>query len=103
MKMRCLILAVCLVLSPLGIARDYSKIFKKVDPAVVVIYTEANKSTITQKGVATASQTGLGSGVLISAEGRILTAAHVVNDADNIEVRRLLSLRNTLVTDQDYP
>jgi len=59
--------------------------FRRVEPAVVVVTTE-------QKGLAPFPQqgmvslNGLGSGVLISNDGKVLTAAHLVQAADKIEV-----------------
>ena len=67
-------------------SQDLSQIFEKVSPSVVVINTTekeilgggARKNVVTSEG--------LGSGVLISEDGLILTAAHVVQTAENMEV-----------------
>ena len=71
-------------------SQDFSRVFKKVDgdldPAVVVITTEEQTPTLTRKGVDQTKAKGLGSGVIINAEGLILTAAHVVDTADAIVV-----------------
>src|SRR5882672_5586828 len=59
--------------------------FRKVEPAVVIVRTE-------QKGLAPFPQqgmvslNGLGSGVLISNDGKVLTAAHLVQAADRTVV-----------------
>jgi len=58
-------------------------IYKKVLPSVVTIFTKSN--TFTDKGVAQSE--GLGSGVLISHDCFILTAAHVVDGATEIQVK----------------
>ena len=63
--------------------QSLSDLYKKVSPSVVVIQTrekvEDTEGRVSYKG----SQ---GSGVLISDQGEILTAAHVVNNAENITV-----------------
>lgn len=67
-------------------AESLSEIFKAVHPAVVVIDTEHIKpAPDMQKQPVTLP--GLGSGVLISKDGQVLTASHVVHSADNISVR----------------
>ncbi len=65
-----------------------SEVFKRVNPAVVEIYT---KETEVARGGLTqpVNVAGLGSGVLISPDGKILTAAHVVQTADEIQVQFL--------------
>ena len=70
-------------------ATDFSKVFKKVDPAVVVIFTQQEMKHSRSNKLHVQHQNGLGSGVLISAEGLILTAAHVVNNADKLTVQLL--------------
>jgi len=60
-------------------------VFRRVEPAVVIVRTE-------QKGLAPFPQqgmvslNGLGSGVLISNDGKVLTAAHLVQAADRTVV-----------------
>lgn len=66
-------------------AQQLRDIVRQVDPSVVVIKTvEKNVLPIPQSVFV--SSAGLGSGVLISSDGKILTAAHVVQAADKIEV-----------------
>jgi len=62
-----------------------SELYQQVSPSVVVIYTQEKVPTggLKQK-MATAE--GLGSGVLLSNEGDILTASHVVHTAEQITV-----------------
>jgi S1-C subfamily serine protease len=61
-------------------------LFQQVDPAVVEIATI--QSVVPDQGPARrVSAGGLGSGVLISADGQIMTAAHVVQVADEVSVR----------------
>jgi len=66
-------------------AEPLSQVFKRVSPSVVVVRT-------TQKQMASGperqlvSMPGLGSGVLISADGKVMTAAHIVQTADAVTV-----------------
>jgi len=65
-----------------------SEVFKRVNPAVVEIHTK--ETEVARGGIAQpVNVAGLGSGVLISPDGKILTAAHVVQTADDIEVEFL--------------
>lgn len=66
-------------------AQDLKKLFRKVSGSVVVIYT-TQQSLIPQSGGLTKTEGGLGSGVLISKDGKVLTAAHVVQVAEDIQV-----------------
>jgi serine protease Do len=65
-----------------------AEIFKRVNPAVVEIHTQETEVPTMPRGQPV-SIAGLGSGVLISPDGKILTAAHVVQTADAIEVEFL--------------
>jgi len=60
-----------------------AKIYQKVIPTVVTIYTTSN--AYTQQGPV--QNKGLGSGVLISHDCYILTAAHVVDGSSKIIVK----------------
>ncbi len=63
-----------------------SELFLKVDGAVVEIATV--QQVVADQGPARrVSSGGLGSGFLISADGQIVTAAHVVQVADEVSVR----------------
>ncbi len=69
-------------------AETVASVFKRVNAAVVTVRT-------TERGVSAESQgelvtvSGLGSGVLISADGAVLTAAHLVPAADDVRVEFL--------------
>jgi len=67
-------------------ARDYSQVFERVDPSVVVINASQTQLLSTSTGTTSSSSAGLGSGVVISSDGHILTAAHVVHNADELVV-----------------
>lgn len=67
-------------------AQDIATLYKKMNPSVVTILTE---SKILNEDHQMATNEGIGSGVLISNKGEVLTAAHVVNDAEKIIVRFL--------------
>jgi S1-C subfamily serine protease len=63
------------------------EVFARVDPAVVEIRTMETDVPPPPGMSQPAALQSLGSGVMITKEGRILTAAHVVQTADQIEVR----------------
>ncbi len=67
-------------------SQDLSDIFDKVSPAVVQIKTKEKEIIGTGRQRQTVTAEGLGSGILISAEGLILTAAHVVQTAEDVKV-----------------
>lgn len=71
---------------PLGAvhAATLRDVFKHVSGSVVVVLAES-KSPGALGSLADGS--GLGSGVLISQSGRVLTAAHVVESADRVRIR----------------
>jgi len=60
-------------------------VFQRVHTSVVTIRT-VGKSTEMDSFGRLASASGIGSGVLISDDGRILTASHVIQTADEIQV-----------------
>ncbi len=66
--------------------QNIEKLYKEVNPSVVTLIT-VSKSLKSNYQVT--ADSGLGSGVLISETGIILTAAHVVNNAEKIEVKFL--------------
>jgi serine protease Do len=63
-----------------------SQTFKRVDGAVVVVRTTERVLAGQRSNAHEVRAPGLGSGVLISADGKVLTAAHVVQTADAVAV-----------------
>jgi len=66
-------------------AESISEIFQRINPAVVVIHTSERVAT-PQTETGFTSVAGLGSGFIISEEGHVMTAAHVVQAADAVVV-----------------
>ncbi len=66
--------------------RTVSDLFKEVKSAVGVIHTVERRVSEQDNKPGEVSLPGLGSGVLISSEGLVLTAAHVVQRADAVQV-----------------
>ena len=64
-------------------AQDYRELFKKLDTSVVTIYAAGIVSG--KRGLR--PQRSVGSGVIVSNDGEIMTAAHVVNTADQVIVK----------------
>jgi serine protease Do len=68
-----------------GEAQTVRDVFRKVTPSVVVIRAEGRD--VTTGGQTSFTETG--SGVLISKDGKVMTAAHVVHSMDKIAVQFL--------------
>ena len=65
-------------------AQDIASLYKQVNTSVVTILTE---SRLFEESHQMIVDEGIGSGVLISEDGEVLTAAHVVNDAEKVTVK----------------
>ncbi len=84
-----LLLGVVLVLSTKAVsAQPMREVFRRVTASVVVVHAQKKAVTPTATEAAPPDQS-IGSGFLISADGKVLTAAHVVQTADRIEVEFL--------------
>jgi S1-C subfamily serine protease len=88
--MKKLISQLVLLLVALGVAanakaQQLRDVVKQVDTSVVVVKT-VEKNLLTAPQSMFVSSPGCGSGVLISSDGKVLTAAHVVQAADKVEV-----------------
>ena len=68
-----------------GSAQQLRDVARQVDASVVVIKTVEKNLLVAPQSMFVSSP-GSGSGVLITSDGQILTAAHVVQAADKIEV-----------------
>jgi S1-C subfamily serine protease len=79
-----LVLAVAVLpaFAPAALAQNLDEVFRKASPTVVVV--RAKGRDVNASGIIRFTETG--SGVLISGDGRVMTAAHVVNGMDEITV-----------------
>jgi serine protease Do len=66
-------------------AQQLRELFRKVSPSVVVIRT-LERQLAPERTRGMVSSPGLGSGVVISADGKVLTAAHVIQVADRVGI-----------------
>ncbi|MDE3118101.1 MAG: trypsin-like peptidase domain-containing protein [Nitrospirota bacterium] len=82
---RLALLTVLLTGWPWGIAAadTIRNLFKDVDGAVIVIQTN-RKETVGGPEQKPTTLAGMGSGVLISSDGKVMTAAHLVQTADEV-------------------
>ncbi|WP_299187798.1 trypsin-like peptidase domain-containing protein [uncultured Aquimarina sp.] len=72
----------------IGWSQDLSKLYERVNPAVVVIFTQEAKLASNAGVTKTITSEGLGSGFLVS-DTEIITASHIVNAAEQLRVRFL--------------
>ncbi|MCB0495807.1 MAG: trypsin-like peptidase domain-containing protein [Cyclobacteriaceae bacterium] len=91
MKNKSALVFILLTLSSSSFAQEISKLYSKVNPTVVLIKVEGtelitDRSTLSKKTVSTS---GIGSGVVISEDGKVMTANHVISGAENIVVEFL--------------
>lgn len=85
MNRKMLLLAACaLALPSSALAQTVADVFDRVKDSVVVVRTVQKELAPDKPGFVDIG--GLGSGVLIDPEGNVLTAAHVVQTAEKVEV-----------------
>ncbi len=87
MKVRSIasIILLCACLNALANDNPLPVLYKELLPSVVTLHTFQNKVRGNTTQIVT-SPNGLGSGVIISKDGLIVTAAHVVHSADAVQV-----------------
>jgi serine protease Do len=83
-----LLVAAILAASPVE-AEDLPQLFQRVSKAVVVIRAKGRDLTVQGSTSVLVKYNEVGSGVLVSTDGKVLTAAHVVQIADEITVEFL--------------
>src|SRR5438132_13165482 len=66
--------------------QDVGGLFRNINPSVVVVRARGREVTAA-RGISTCNETG--SGVLISADGKVMTAAHVAHSMDELTVEFL--------------
>jgi S1-C subfamily serine protease len=89
MKIRFIILAVFIFISyPFrsSESRSMADLFKEVDGSVAVVVALHKVSSV-PAGIQQTMGLDVGSGVLVSKSGKVITAAHLVNTADQIKVK----------------
>jgi S1-C subfamily serine protease len=89
MNARIVVTLVALLLSAPALAGSTSSLsqtFKRVGGAVVVVRTAERVAAARRSNAREVHVPGLGSGALISTDGKVLTAAHVVQTADAVAV-----------------
>jgi S1-C subfamily serine protease len=85
--LRCLLASALLPCAvPTAQAQDVTALFQKVNKSVVVVRAKGREVS-GARGIAQFSE--VGSGVLISGDGKVMTAAHVVHTMDEITVEFL--------------
>lgn len=101
MNMLIALLAITLLAAPSEAAgsETLAKMFKRLDDSVLIIRTN-HKEVVVGPQKQMTSLPGLGSGILVSADGKVMTAAHLVQTADEIAAEFLTGeiVRATIVT-----
>jgi S1-C subfamily serine protease len=76
-----------LILLAAAPAESLDALFAKVDPAVVTVRVVTKTTAQTETSALVALATSFGSGVLVHPGGFVVTAAHVVDSAESIDVQ----------------
>ncbi|MEM1338539.1 MAG: trypsin-like peptidase domain-containing protein [Bacteroidota bacterium] len=77
---------VFVLIANITIAQDLPKLYKEVSSSVVVLRAEVLAPSSSEGSFYMVEEVSQGSGVLVSEEGHIWTAAHVVQSAEEVEI-----------------
>ena len=80
---------ILLLLPAMSYPHSLHRVFEEVNPTVVVIHTQHGKTNTQTSTNKTLKKSNIGSGVVISNDGKIMTASHLVHSADSIHVEFL--------------
>ncbi len=84
------IFCIFLLLPTLSFSHSLNTVFEQVNPTVVVVHIENQEHSLTKNS---SNKKNVGSGVVISPDGKIMTASHLVHSADQIMVEFLNGTR----------
>lgn len=86
-RLRAVLTAFVLTASGVAASGEIADQFNRVSGAVVIVGTEQTMLLSGSQGLRRVSAGSVGSGVLISRDGKVMTAAHLVQAADTIKVK----------------
>ncbi len=69
-----------------AIASDFSDLYDRVSESVVTVVTNQTNKSLSGQNIVSTQQVISGSGVISDANGLVITASHVINLADQVEV-----------------
>lgn len=82
-----MLFALCLAAAGAAAAGEIAVRFKQVSGAVVIIGTQQTMLLASGQGLQRTNAGSIGSGVLVSEDGKVITAAHLVQAANTIKVK----------------
>ena len=87
--MKKLVFVITLLMCSLAIGQNLAELYKNINSSVVVIDIVSVAPESTGRGIELVAQASQGSGVLITPDGLIWTAAHVVGTAEEVQIEFL--------------